>query len=111
MENKKYYYIYILRCNDESLYTGITTDIVRRYEEHEKGRGAKYTRAKGVKRIEIFFQCLGRKDASRIEIYIKKLSKAKKEFYLLNREIFSFKIKEELGIEIKIKNKIKKVLT
>ena len=51
MENKKYYYIYILRCNDESLYTGITTDIVRRYEEHEKGRGAKYTRAKGVKRI------------------------------------------------------------
>ena len=101
----------IYQIDDESLYTGITTDIVRRYEEHEKGKGAKYTRAKGVKRIEIFFQCLGRKDASRIESYIKKLSKAKKEFYLLNREIFSFKIKEELGIEIKIKNKIKKVLT
>ena len=62
--------------------------------------------------MTILFQNLSsRLDASRIESYIKKLSKAKKEFYLLNREIFSFKIKEELGIEIKIKNKIKKVLT
>lgn len=111
MKNEKYYYIYILRCNDESLYTGITTDIVRRYEEHEKGKGAKYTKARGVKKIEVSFQCLGRGDASKVENYIKRLSKVKKEFYLLNSELFSFKIKEELGIEIKIKNKIKKVLT
>ena len=39
------YLVYIIRCQDRSLYTGYTTDIKRRFEEHEAGIGAKYTRA------------------------------------------------------------------
>ncbi len=44
---KKSYHLYILRCVDETLYTGITTDITRRIEEHNSSKlGAKYTRAR-----------------------------------------------------------------
>ncbi len=39
------YLVYILKCNDSSLYTGITTDVVRRLKEHNDGCGAKYTSA------------------------------------------------------------------
>lgn len=103
MEERKKYYIYILRCEDSSLYTGITTNIERRYKEHVEGKGAKYTRAKGVKNIESVFQCTGRKEASRVESYIKKMPKKKKEFYIKHREIFIEKIWSEREIKIKIK--------
>ncbi len=48
---KKEWFVYMIRCMDSSLYTGITTDVKRRYEEHEKGRGAKYTKVR--KPVEI----------------------------------------------------------
>ncbi|MBQ3573901.1 MAG: GIY-YIG nuclease family protein, partial [Clostridia bacterium] len=37
------YYVYMMRCSDNSLYTGITTDLERRFEEHKSKKGAKYT--------------------------------------------------------------------
>ena len=40
------YVVYILRCGDGSLYTGVTTDLERRLREHNSGRGAKYTRSR-----------------------------------------------------------------
>ena len=65
------YYVYIIRCQDNSLYTGITTDVERRYEEHKKGIGAKYTKIKKILKLEIFFSCLNRSEASKIEYFIK----------------------------------------
>ena len=50
-KTKKEWFVYMIRCMDSSLYTGITTDVKRRYEEHEKGRGAKYTKVR--KPVEI----------------------------------------------------------
>ena len=41
------WYLYILRCADDSLYTGITTDVQRRLADHRSGKGAKYTRGRG----------------------------------------------------------------
>ena len=41
------YWVYVLRCGDGTLYTGVTTDVERRLREHESGRGAKYTRSRG----------------------------------------------------------------
>ena len=41
------WYLYILRCGDGSLYTGITTDVEKRLEVHRSGKGAKYTRSRG----------------------------------------------------------------
>ncbi len=76
------YYVYMMRCSDNSLYTGITTDLERRFSEHTKkdGAGAKYTRAKRVASIACAWMTDGgRSEASKIEARLKKLSKEKKE--------------------------------
>ena len=44
---EKKWYVYILRCGDGSLYTGMTDDVARRLEMHRSGKGAKYTRGRG----------------------------------------------------------------
>lgn len=73
--------IYLLRDNSGSLYTGITTDVPRRFAEHCSGspKAAKYTRSK--KGLEVVFSCEvgSRSLASRIEYRIKRLSKKQKE--------------------------------
>jgi putative endonuclease len=81
--------IYILRCSDDSLYTGIATDVERRLREHEEGKiGAKYLR--GRTPISLMFQqeVGDRSRASRIEHYIKKLPKKEKERYLGSPKLF-----------------------
>ena len=45
------YFVYLLECEDGSLYTGITTDVERRFSEHKSGIGSSFTRAKKAKRI------------------------------------------------------------
>jgi putative endonuclease len=97
------YYVYIIRCQDNSLYTGITTDVERRYEEHKKGIGAKYTKIKKILKLEIFFSCLNRSEASKIEYFIKKMSKAEKENYLNKIKDLEAIIFEKLGIKIEVK--------
>ena len=75
------YYVYILRCGDGSLYTGITTDIERRLKMHtgEIPGGAKYTRSKGVRSVEAVFEASDRRAASRLEYQIKHMTKKQKE--------------------------------
>lgn len=79
------YYVYILRCQDESLYTGITTEVERRMREHfgKDKRAAKYTRWHTAKRLEAVWQCETRQQASRLEYRTKRLSKAQKEALLV----------------------------
>lgn len=75
------YYTYILRCSDNSLYTGITTDLARRFSEHAGGigrAGAKYTAAKKPVAYECAFVCPDRSSASRLEAAIKRLTRAQK---------------------------------
>ncbi len=45
------YFVYLMRCADESIYTGITTDVTRRFAEHKAKRGGSYTRAHGAHTI------------------------------------------------------------
>ena len=74
------YFVYLLRCADNSLYTGITTDVGRRFEEHRsKPVGAKYTAARTPVRMERVWSCDGRSAASKLEARIKQLSHAQKE--------------------------------
>lgn len=76
------YYTYMLRCADNSLYTGITTDLERRFDEHSSqvpGKCAKYTGSRRVVSIEAVWESENRETASRLEYYIKKLPKYKKE--------------------------------
>ncbi len=72
------YVVYIIRCADDSLYTGITTDLVRRFEEHARGTGARYTRAHGVSEIVYSEPAANRAAASKREAAIKKLSRQEK---------------------------------
>ena len=83
---KKPYFIYILRCADNSLYTGITTDVARRFAEHRgKPVGAKYTATHTPVRMERVWQCCGRAAASRLEYRIKKtLTHTQKEQLVAN---------------------------
>ena len=76
---EKSYYIYIIRCDDNSLYTGITTDLSRRFSQHQTKTGAKYTRTHQVVKIEAFWQVSGRSEATKLECKIKKLTKMQKE--------------------------------
>lgn len=75
------YYVYMLRCNDGSLYTGITNNLEKRLEMH-KGNlpgGAKYTRAKGAGEFEAVFEVENRSEASKLEYRIKHMTKKQKE--------------------------------
>ena len=75
------WHVYIVRCRDGSLYTGIATDVRRRIAEHARryGRGAKYLRGRGPLRL-VFARVIGTRGlALRIESRIKKLPKARKE--------------------------------
>ena len=75
------YYTYMIRCADNSLYTGITTDLNRRFAEHKAQgeKGAKYTRTHKVTKLEAAGSSENRIMASRLEYYIKKLAKSQKE--------------------------------
>lgn len=81
------YYIYIIRCEDNKLYTGITTDYKRRFLEHKSGiKGAKFTKAFKPKKIEVVYKTDGRSNALKLESIIKKLTKIKKESLCKDRK-------------------------
>ena len=74
--------IYILKCKDQSLYTGITNDIDKRIEKHISGNGSKYLR--GRLPIKLVYEeiALNRSEATKREVEIKKLNKKEKQFLI-----------------------------
>jgi putative endonuclease len=73
------WFVYILRCADGTLYTGITTDLARRVEEHNAGKsGARYTRSRRPVALAYSEAAANRSDASKREHAIKKLPLAAK---------------------------------
>ena len=72
------YFVYLLECADTSLYTGITTDVKRRFAEHKNGTGGHFTRAKKAKRIVYTEQHLDRSSAQKREAEIKSWSREEK---------------------------------
>ena len=73
------WYLYILRCGDGTLYTGITTDVEKRFEAHQSGKGAKYTRGRGPLQLAYRETCGSHSDALKREIEIKKLTREQKQ--------------------------------
>jgi putative endonuclease len=77
--------IYILRCNDDSLYIGITNNLERRLKEHASGRrGAKYLQGKRPFSLVFSHQIKEKGQALKVEYQLKKLPKDKKEYFLSN---------------------------
>ncbi len=82
----KNYTVYIIECSDGTLYTGITTDVERRFKMHLNGTGARYTRARGVKRLVHSEGPYSHSEALQKEYLVKKLSRREK-LTLLNSTI------------------------
>ena len=80
------WYLYVLRCGDGTLYTGITTDVERRLEEHRQGRGAKYTRGRGPLELAYQEECGTHSEALKREYAVKQLTREEKENLICNKK-------------------------
>lgn len=73
------WFVYIIRCYDNSLYTGSTNNVIRRWDQHKRGEGAKYLKANTPKEMVYVEHCENRSLACKREYEIKQFSKKKKE--------------------------------
>lgn len=73
------WYLYMLLCKDGSLYTGITTDVEKRFEAHSAGKGAKYTRGRGPLELVYRETCGDHSAALKRELEVKRLTRQQKE--------------------------------
>lgn len=75
------YYTYMLRCKDNSIYTGMTSDLEKRMKDHflKSKNGAKYTKSHEAERLEAAWSTKDKSFACKLEYYIKTLSKIQKE--------------------------------
>ena len=81
------WYVYMLRCRDNTLYTGYTDDPDRRLAVHNAGKGAKYTRSRLPVSIVYREECPDKSSALKREIALKRLKKAEKEALILRTPI------------------------
>jgi putative endonuclease len=72
------WFLYLIECEGNSIYTGITTDIQRRYAQHLAGTGAKYTRARKPLRLLGWVRFPNKSEALKAEIRTKSMSPAQK---------------------------------
>ena len=101
MTDSPIWFLYIIRGADKSLYTGITTDVLRRFSEHsgtgsgDMSKGAKALRGKRPLILEYSCQIGNRSEALKIEYQVKQLSKIKKEQLITG----------ELGLDVLLRTK------
>lgn len=101
------YFVYILECIDGSLYTGITTDVARRFLEHQKGKGGHYTRSHQAQRIIYTEKVKTRSQALKREYYIKKLPLVNKQKLINEVAMIKQSINSKaLAIHKKLRGKI-----
>ncbi|WP_186204199.1 GIY-YIG nuclease family protein [Burkholderia gladioli] len=72
------WYLYLIECEDGSVYTGITTDVDARFAQHANGTGARYTRSRKPRAVLASFELADRSSASRAEYWVKRLTPAQK---------------------------------
>jgi putative endonuclease len=88
MAKTQAWYVYLLRCADKTLYTGITINISRRMKQHNTGRGAKYTRARSPVILVSLYVLSNRSEASQLEYKIKSMTKKEKEHWIKQYPLF-----------------------
>lgn len=72
------WYVYIIECRDNTLYTGITNNIAHRINDHNKGKGCKYTRFRNPVKLVYHEKYSTKSDALKREVFIKNLNKKNK---------------------------------
>ncbi|CAG2158431.1 hypothetical protein LMG31506_06369 [Cupriavidus yeoncheonensis] len=78
MSDERQWYLYLLECTGGSIYTGITTDVQRRFAQHQAGKGAKYTRSRKPLRILGQILYASKSEALKAELATKRMSSAQK---------------------------------
>ena len=78
MKKDKIWQVYIIQTKSGKLYTGITTDINRRFNEHKKKKGAKYFRLENPQKVVFIEACKNRSEATKRELQIKRFNRNKK---------------------------------
>ena len=82
------WFVYILECDDDSLYTGITNDLDKRMKAHKEGKGSKYVRAKRFKQILHAISVVDKSEAAKMEYRIKQLERNDKiTFFMKHAEL------------------------
>jgi len=90
MHAPKPWYVYLLRCRDGSIYTGIARDVAKRIHQHESGKGARYTAGRGPFELCAKRRCKTQGDALRLEYAIKQLSREAKLALAAPRKLSGF---------------------
>jgi len=78
MTTSAMWYVYILQCENNRLYTGISTNPQKRFEQHQRGKGAKFTRSNTPLALLSYSACPDRSSASKLEYQIKQMSVCEK---------------------------------
>ena len=86
------WFLYLIECQDGSVYTGITVDVAKRYAAHETGKGAKYMRSHPPKQLLKVFEYPNRSEASKAEYAVKQLTAIEKRS-LVKRKSFAYDAK------------------
>lgn len=84
------WFVYLLECRNGALYCGITTDVGRRFTEHQSGKGARYTRLNPPLAIVAVKEYPDRSSASKAEWQVKKLPRARKVAALADTDICAY---------------------
>ena len=86
------YYTYMLRCSDNSIYTGMTNNLEKRIEEHisKDKKGAKYTKSHEVIKLEIAWKSKDKSLACKLEYQIKNLTKQQKENLIKEKKLITY---------------------
>jgi|6_EtaG_2_1085325.scaffolds.fasta_scaffold107744_3 putative endonuclease len=87
--NSGSWFLYVVQCSDNTLYTGVTTDVSRRVHEHNTTtRGAKYTKTRRPVKLVYWIDFENRSTAQKAECRFKKLTRAQKEKAIKGRKMF-----------------------
>jgi putative endonuclease len=84
------WFVYLARCADGSLYTGIARNVAERIAQHDAGKGAKYTRGRGPLEVCAVRRCRSHGEALRLELAVKALTRPAKETLTRPRRLAAF---------------------
>ena len=84
------YYTYIIRCEDNSLYTGMTNNLDKRVNEHLSKSGAKYTKSHKATKLEIAWRSKSKSLSCKLEYQIKNLTKQQKENLIVGKRLSTY---------------------
>ena len=92
MTEEKQWFVYILECKDESLYTGITIDLEKRMKAHKEGSGSKYVKIKRFKQLLYSIKVEDKSEAAKIEYKIKQLKRNDKITFFVKHPNLDYSI-------------------